>query len=131
MMRTVCLIIALSVAGASAARLRATSSSLAAGAGNETSPFAALIAEFQARAQEMGSIRDPHWMRVNKRLMGFKQAVHHLALAKAEHKKKTVTAAKKTNATKKENEDPVGRIFEKVESDKTCAPSGTMGVEKG
>jgi len=60
--------------------------------------------------------------------MAFKNAIHHLALAKTKKVKKT-----KTNSTKKtkENEDPVGRVFEHVADDKTCAPAGAMSTEKG
>jgi len=74
-------------------------------------------------------------MRINKRLVVFRDAVHHLALAKTHHKVKktnaTASKAEKKTGAKKENEDPVGHEFEHVEDDKTCEPAGLMGTEKG
>jgi len=45
--------------------------------------------------------------------------------------KVNVSASKAVQTTKKENEDPVGHVFEHVEDDKTCEPTGLMGTEKG
>jgi len=100
----------------------------------EPAPFTELLEVFQARADEHGSVQDPQWMRINKRLVMFKDAVHHLALAKTHHTIKKTNATqtvKKTNATQTAKKEAVGHVFEHVEDDKTCEPMGLMGTEKG
>merc|ERR1719235_1152903 len=73
-------------------------------------------------------------MRLNKKLVVFRDAVHHMALLKHQNalKKTNVSISKAVKTVaKKENEDPVGHVFEHVEDDKTCEPAGLMGTEKG
>jgi len=118
--------IVLLLAGAQAALLRNKARK------SEPLPFTELLETFQARAEEHGTTQDPQWMRINKRLVVFRDAVHHLAFMKTHHTvKKTNATASKAVSKKKENEDPVGHVFEHVEDDKTCAPAGLMGSEKG
>jgi hypothetical protein len=96
----------------------------------EALPFAELLETFQARGEEHGSVQDPQWMHINKRLVMFRDAVHHLVLAKTTQKvsKTNATVAK---VTKKKDDETVGHEFEHVSDDKTCEPAGLMGSEKG
>eukprot|EP00746_Dinoflagellata_sp_MGD_P163222 gnl/MRDRNA2_/MRDRNA2_91146_c0_seq1.p1 gnl/MRDRNA2_/MRDRNA2_91146_c0~~gnl/MRDRNA2_/MRDRNA2_91146_c0_seq1.p1 ORF type:complete len:441 (-),score=140.10 gnl/MRDRNA2_/MRDRNA2_91146_c0_seq1:32-1354(-) len=105
-----------------AARLRAKKA--------ESFPFEELLQTFKAKGDEHGSWQDPQWLHINKRLVMFKDAVHHMVLAKKAHKL-SKTNATVSKAVSKKKGDPVGHVFEHVSDDKTCEPAGLMGSEKG
>jgi len=97
---------------------------------DESMPFEELLQMFKTRGDEHGSWQDPQWMHLNKRLTVFRDAVHHLVLAKTTHKL-VKTNATVTKVVAKKKDDPVGHKFEHISDDKTCEPAGLMGTEKG
>jgi len=121
-MRVIFFVLALE-ACVQAARLRAKKA--------EPLPFTELLEMFKARGEEHGSVQDPQWMHINKRLVMFRDAVHHLVLAKKNHKMSKTNATVTKIVAKKKDDETVGHVFEHVADDKTCEPAGLMGTEKG
>jgi len=118
---------------AQAARLRAGVTPAVNSTG-DGSPFSALLATFRAKGEEMGSMEDPHWFRLNKRMVQFKDAVHHLVQQESKKKatKSMTQTEQKVQKRKEDSEDggPTGHVFEHIADDKTCE-SGAMGSKKG